>query len=117
MGGNIAVGLSVLNDVEGVTFNSYGDLDKILQQKANDSGKEIKINPEKLINYRHEKDGLSKNRKTKNPGLQYEIPKLSKNLEKNDVLNHFIKNIGDSITRDPEGSFLDKTTYYPRLSK
>ena len=117
LGGNIAGGLSVLNNIEGVTFNPYGNLDKILQQKADDLGEEIEINPEKLINYRHEKDKLSKNTKTNNPGFQYEIPKLSENLEKNDILNHFIKNIGDSITRYPEGNFLNKTIYYPRLSK
>ena len=41
LGGNIAGGLSVLNNIEGVTFNPYGNLNDILQQKANDSNETI----------------------------------------------------------------------------
>ena len=99
LGGNIAAGLSVLNDVEGVTFNSYGDLDKILQQKANDLGQEIKINPEKLINYRHEKDGLSN---YSHLGTNYLHTSNFIKLQSNIYSNHDIKSLNSSIQRYPD---------------
>lgn len=122
LGGNIAAGLSVLNDVEGVTFNSYGDLDKILQQKANDLGQEIKINPEKLINYRHEKDWIS-NRD--NIGSNQDLNEKNitqsplRNIRDNKILPHLVPNIPD-IKEDNFGRYEiknEKIIYYPKLSK
>ena len=109
--------MSVLNDIKGVTFNPYGNLNDILQQKANDSNETIEINPYKLVNYRHEDDWLSIKTKTENLGQQYDLPKLVQNKGRFDVSNHDIKNIGDSISRYPQNNSLDKTVYYPKLSK
>jgi len=113
LGGNIAAGLSVLNNIDGVTFNSYGDLDKILQQKADDSGCEIKINSENLINYRHEKDDISN---SEHLGINYKLPTNLVKLKSNINSNHDIKNIGKTIQRYPEETInQDKTVYYPKL--
>ena len=81
-----------MNNIEEVTFNSYGDLNKVIQNKANKLGETIKINPEKLINYRHENDVLSEKTKANNPGLLFEVPKLKQN-NTCDFFNHYIENM------------------------
>ena len=68
-----------------------------------------------MINYRHEDDWLSRNTKTENLGQQYELPKLVQNKGRFDIVNHNIKNIGDSISRYPQNNKLEKSVYYPKL--
>ena len=113
LGGNIAAGLSAINNLEGVTFNSYGDLNKIIQQKANETGMQIEVKPENLINYRHEKDGISN---YKHLGVNYKLPTSLTKLKSNVNSNHDIKNISKTIQRYPqEATNQDKNTYYPKL--
>lgn len=122
MGGNIAGGLSVLNNIEGVTFNPYGNLDKILQQKADDLGQEIEINPEKLINYRHEKDWISN---SNNIGSNQELNEknISQNPFKNIIDNKIFPHLTPNIPNVEEDNFgryeiqNEKIIYYPKLSK
>ena len=114
LGGNIAGGLSLMNNIEGVTFNPFGKLDDIIQQKANDTGKIIEIYPNKLINYRHENDKLSSKTQNNNPGQQYNLPKINK---VNDPFNHDIKNISNSINRSQNNGKSSKTIYYPKLKR
>lgn len=112
LGGNIAGGLSVLNNIEGVTFNPYGNLDKILQQKADDLGQEIEINPEKLINYRHENDKLSS---YPHLGTNYTHESNFTKLQSNFYSNHDIKSLNDAIQRHPdEIIYNNKTKYRPK---
>lgn len=114
LGGNIAGGISALNGIEGVTFNSFGNLNDILQQKANDENKIIKVDPSKLVNYRHEDDFLSKNSHSYNPGMQFNLPKPIENKSKIDPISHTLQNIENPISRYPDGNSLHKTRYYPR---
>lgn len=111
LGGNIAGGLSALNNIEGITFNSFGDLSGIIQQKANNSGKEIEIYPEKLINYRHEKDSISN---FKHLGLNYKLPK-PEGIHLTPFSKHDIKNLNHSINRLRQGTiYHNQTKYYPK---
>lgn len=99
---------------KGVTFNPYGNLDKILQQKANDLGQEIEINPEKLINYRHEEDILSN---FPHLGVNYTIPTNFIKLQSNFYSNHDIKSLNSSIQRYPDEIIHNnETKYFPKIN-
>ena len=100
-----------MNNIEGVTFDPYGNLNDILQEKANNSNEIIVINPYKLINYRHENDLLSN---WEHIGTNYNLVN-NRPDEFHPIQNHKIEILNNLIQRYPnEIIYHDKTIYYPK---
>ena len=104
-----------MNNVEGVTFNPFGKLDDIIQQKANDTGKIIEIYLNKLINYRHENDVISN---FEHLGSNININNNVQGKLNNILLPHLIQNIPNiqnPNTFITNFEIFHKSIYYPKF--
>ena len=91
--------------------NKQGNLNIILQQKANDLNETIEINPYKLINYRHENDWLSN---CEHVGSNYEFSN-EQTYKLRPIYNHKIEILNNTFDRSSnELKYNNKTIYYPK---